>query len=117
MNIEKESGGYKVRFLGEIRGGKDAAPSIPYEVEGTPGLVSVEFRFSKKGSPGEGVFVHAFSAPIQRPGLLYSFPARKTTEGRPLLRGRVDLPPHLREGDPFELDVEVEVRSLHAETP
>ncbi len=91
--------------------------SIPFEVEGPPGLISVAFHFFQAGAPGEKEFVHAFSAPIQRPGWLYSYPARKSTAGRPLLRGRVDLPPHLQEGAPFELDVEVQVKNLHPETP
>ena len=116
MKIERESAGYQVRFLGELKGGKGEPASIPYEIEGPPGLISVEFHFSKKGEADAGEFVHAFSAPIQRPGMLYSFPSRKTTGGRPLLRGKVDLPPHFREGGSFELDVEVRVKSLHAET-
>jgi len=115
VKIERDSAGYKVRFLEELRGGENAPASIPFEIEGEPGLVSVKFRFFKKGDPGEREFLHAFSAPIQRPGMLYSFPSRKTTGGRPLLRGRVDLPPHLLEGDPVELDVEIQVESLHGE--
>ena len=115
MRIERESAGYKVRFLEELRAGEGAPGSIPFEVEGPPALVAVQFRFHRKGAPGEAAFLHAFSAPIQRPGVLYSFPARKTTGGRPLLRGRVDLPPGLRKGEPCELDVEVQVENLHGE--
>ncbi len=113
MFVQKQVNGYEVRFLAELKGGKGCPETIPFEIQGTPALIHVMFRFFKKGTDNEKSFVHSFSAPIQRPGWLYSFPAGKTTGRKPVLKGKVQLPHNLKSGEPFELDVEVSIRDMH----